>query len=411
MPKLLQINTCNNVYSTGKIASDIGELAIKNGWESFIVSSKNDGYAPSENYPIFVGNKADVYLHALESRLCDNSGFGHFSKQASRELISYIEKIQPDIIHLHIIHGYYLNLPILFEFIAKRNIQVVWTIHSCWEFTGHCSFFDSIQCEKWKTGCYDCQQLKEYPTSWFYDRSAKNYEEKKILFTSIDKCVLVPVSQWLGNLLKDSFLNVFPIKTIYNGIDTRKFKESSNAIDIRKKYISTGERIAIGVASTWEKRKNLKDYILLSKVVPRNWHIILVGLSDEQIKSIPDSIIGIKKTTNFQELVDLYSAADVVLNLSLEETFGLTTVEGFACGTPSIVYNKTASPELVTPETGYVVEAGDIQGVSKCLSVIDEKGKQFFSKACRERAEIYFDKDKNFMQYINLYNDLLKQNI
>lgn len=408
---LLQVNVCNNVLSTGKIASDIGELAIKNGWNSYIVSSKGNGYSPNNSVSLFVGSKINTYVHALETRLFDNNGLGICSKGASRQLLSYIEDIQPNVIHFHIIHGYYLNLRILFEYLSKKDIPVVWTIHSCWEITGHCSFFDTIECDRWKTGCHHCPQLSEYPRSLLVDRSAKNYADKKSLFTSLKNATLVPVSYWLSGLLKQSFLNVYPIKPIYNGIDVDKFRPSNNSYSLRSKYVEDNGFLAIAVASTWEKRKNLDDYIALSKLLPYGFKLLLVGLSDKQIANLSiGRIIGIKRTTCMQELVDLYSAADVVLNLSLEETFGLTTVEGFACGTPSIVYNCTASPELVTPETGFVVEPRNLQGIVKHMLQIKKDGKNHYAISCRKRACEKFDKNKNFMQYIHLYNEILKSN-
>lgn len=409
MKTLLQINTCNNVFSTGKIASDIGELAIKDGWDSYIVSSKGDGFAPSENKALLIGSKFSTYIHAFESRLFDNHSLGKSSMNASKQLISIIEKYKPDVLHFHIIHGYYLNLPILFKYLSTKGIPVVWTVHSCWEFTGHCSFFDIAGCNKWKKGCYDCPQLNEYPRSWFIDRSNKNFEEKKKIFTSLKNVTLVPVSKWLGGLIQESFLSKYPIHPIYNGIDVSRYVPSPDSKFIKDKFVNGNEFLAIAVASTWENRKNLKDYIAISKLLPKDMKILLVGLSKEQIAALPDTIMGIERTTNQKELIDLYSAADVVLNLSLEETFGLTTVEGFACGTPSIVYNCTASPELVTPETGFVVEPGDLESVVKNMRTIQINGKETYSLACRRRTEEKFNKDTNFKQYIDLYNEMLKK--
>lgn len=406
---LLQINVCNNALSTGKIASDIGELAIENGWESYIAYSEASAFKPSKNHACPLGSKFASYSHALEARLLDNSGLGLSSVAATRELISKIEAIKPSVIHLHIIHGYYLNLKVLFRYLSSKDIPVVWTIHSCWEFTGHCGFFTTVDCEKWKTGCHSCPQIHAYPTSWFRDRSRKNYEEKKTLFTSVNNMTLVPVSNWLGGLLKESFLNKYPILPIYNGIDTDVYAPSQNAAQIREKLNVGDKLIAIGVASTWEERKNLKDYIRLSEKTGDDIQIVLIGLNESQIKSLPSSIIGLPRTTSLQELVDYYSAADVVLNLSLEETFGLTTVEGFACGTPSIVYNKTASPELVSADTGFVVEADDLDGVLRNMKEIQDKTKASYSDACRKRAIKCFNKRSNYKEYIRLYNRLVEE--
>ena len=409
MPKLLQINECNNVLSTGKIAGDIGELAVSCGWNSCIISSKASGFLPSKSRPILIGGRFSRYFHALETRIFDNHSLGLSSRNATKKAINQIEIIRPDIIHLHIIHGYYLNLPILFDFLANKDIPIVWTIHSCWEFTGHCAFFDRVGCNKWETGCSNCPQLKAYPTSWLCDRSRKNYAEKKKIFTSLKNVTLVPVSYWLGGLLQKSFLKGYSIRPIYNGVDVDKFRPVADSISIKRRFVDDHKFLAIGVASTWEERKNLSDFIRLSESLSEEYQIMLIGLSQKQIRKLPASIIGLRRTTDFSELVGLYSAADVVLNLSLEETFGLTTVEGFACGTPSIVYNKTASPELVTPETGFVVDAGDIDGIVKCMEEIRAKGKSYYSESCRKRAVEKFDKNKNFQQYIDLYEELLRR--
>lgn len=405
--KLLQINVCNNALSTGKIASDIGELAMENGWKSYIAYSSEGSFRPSRNLSIKVGNKIDYYTHVVEARLFDNQGLGLSSIIATKRLIEAIDESTPSIIHLHIIHGYFLNLPVLFNYLKTLNIPIVWTIHSCWEFTGHCGFFDTIGCDKWKIGCHHCPQYKNYPTSWFRDRSKKNYLEKKRLFNSINNLTLVPVSKWLGGLLHESFLknhNIFPI---YNGVDTSVFSPSTSARQFRKLYGLESKFIAIGVASTWEPRKNMKDYVRLSKMLPDNMKLILVGLNKQEKDSLPSNILGLPRTKTTQELVDIYSAADVVLNLSLEETFGLTTVEGFACGTPGIVYNCTASPELISEDTGFVVEPGDIDGVLQCMKIISNKGKESYSSNCRQRAISSFDKNTNYHQYLELYNKLI----
>lgn len=407
MATILQINVCNGIYSTGKIASDIGELAISKGWNSYIAYQGGGYYRQSKNTPIKIGNKLDHYLHAFESRLLDNQGLGCCSKRGTKQLIKEIKRISPSIIHLHVIHGYYLNLRVLFEYLKTIQTPIVWTIHSCWEFTGHCCYFDSIGCEKWKTGCFNCPKIKSYPKSWFLDRSRRNYIEKKELFGALHNLTLVPVSKWLGNLLKESFLKKYPIAPIYNGVDIEVFKPNEGKNVFREKYGLSSEFIAIGVASTWEPRKNLDDYKRLSQIVPNNVKIVLVGLTNKDQDDLPSGILGLPRTKTIQELVDIYCAADVVLNLSLEETFGLTTVEGFACGTPGIVYDRTASPELISNDTGFVVEAGDVEGVSHCILEIASKGKRFYSENCRRRAVSLFDKNKNYEQYIELYNNLL----
>lgn len=406
MPKLFQINVCNNLYSSGKIVSAIGELAITNGWESFIAYSRD--FAPSLNSPIRIGGLFDVCLNAFEQRIFDNTGFGLGSYFPTKRLIKKIDAIKPDIIHLHVLSGYYLHYNVLFHYLSKLDIPIVWTLHSCWDITGHCTHFDYENCEKWKTECFDCPLRKEYPQSYVFDRSRKNYKQKKELFTSLKDLHLVAVSKWLGSVVAQSYFKEKSLKVIYNGVDLKTFYPSEKNVSLQNKYGLTGKFVAVGLASTWLPKKGLNDYFELAKILPEDYRIMLIGLSKKQIQQLPLNIIGIEKTTDVNELRDIYSLANVVLNLSYEESFGLTTVEGLACGTPSIVYNKTASPELVSEETGFVVKAGDVNSVLINMQTIKNNGQSYYLRECRKRAEDLFDKDKNFQSYIDLYNKLLK---
>lgn len=405
MPILLQINVCNNVYSTGKIASEIGDEAINEGWESYIAYGRS--CAPNRSKAIKIGTSIDIKIHALEQRILDNTGLGFGSSTATRQLVEKIKQIHPDIIHLHVLVGYYINLKVLFKYLATSGIPVVWTLHSCWEFTGHCTHFDYQGCNKWIEGCHHCPIKREYPESYLIDRARENYIEKKQFFTTVPNLHFVAVSEWLSNNVKRSFLQGFPCTVIKNGIDVNIYKPSQNFEYLRDKHNLHNCSIALGVASAWTKKKGFEDYIRLSSILPENVKIVMVGLSKDQIKSLPSVIIGIERTTNRQELVDWYSLASVVLNLSYEESFGLTTVEGYACGTPSIVYNKTASPELIKEGTGFVVEAGDIKSVRDRICQIFDCGKVQFACRCRKVAEEEYDKDKNYKKYIELYNNIL----
>lgn len=360
MKKLLQINLSVNCLSTGKIAEDIGKAAMQKGWESYI-AGKMIGKNPSESSVIKIGNSKSLYFPYFESFLLDNHCFGLASRSATRKLIDEIERIKPDVIQLHTIHCYYLNLKLLFEYFATIKAPIVWTLHDCWSFTGHCAHFDAVGCDRWKTHCLNCPQLKLYPKSLgLIDNSWNNFDLKKKLFTSLgDRLHIITVSQWLLNLAKKSFFNGLSTDVIYNGVNTNIYKPNpSNSI--RSTLGLDNKKILLGVASSWSERKGLNDYLALSKILSDDKRIILIGLKKKQIKNLPPNIIGIEKTENVYQLTQLYSIASVVLNLSIEETFGLTTVEGMACGTPGIVYDKTASPELITPETGYIVKAHEI---------------------------------------------------
>ncbi|NQU84849.1 MAG: glycosyltransferase [Mariniphaga sp.] len=399
MKNLLQINSVVNSGSTGRIAEEIGQTALNNGWESYIAYGRNE--RSSKSKLIRIGTDWDIKMHGIQTRLFDRHGLG--SKIATEIIVRQIEQIKPDIIHLHNLHGYYLNIELLFNYLSKADLPVVWTLHDCWPMTGHCSHFDFAGCEKWKTLCYDCPQKTSYPSSILFDRSPKNYNLKKQLFTSVRNLTIVPVSSWLGGIVKQSFLSKYPIRVINNGVDLDMFSLQNNTEEVRGKYGIGNRFMLMGVATTWSERKGLEDYMKLSKTLTNDIIIVLVGLSTAQLKTLPPTIIGIARTENISELAKLYSAANIILNLSAEETFGLTTVEGFACGTPSIVYNCTANPELITPETGFIVQKGDIQDLIHAINTIKAKGKSSYGIACRERAEKLYDKVERYRDYLNLY--------
>jgi len=404
MKTLLQINTVVNSGSTGRIAEEIGQTVKLSGWKSYIAYGRHARTSQSEL--IKIGSDWDIMMHGLQTRLFDRHGFASIA--ATRKFVKQIKKINPDIIHLHNIHGYYINIEILFRYLKDANIPVVWTFHDCWPMTGHCAHFTFVGCDKWKTQCYECPQKKDYPSSYFLDRSKQNHKQKRKLFTSVNDITIVPVSNWVGEILKQSYLKDYPIRVINNGIDVNVFSPQSRD-GIRLKYGLADKFILLGVATEWGRRKGLHDFIELSKTLKDDEIIILVGLKEDQIKILPENIIGITRTESTQELVEFYSSADVVMNISYEETFGLTTVEGFACGTPGIVYNTTASPELVDDSTGLIVDPGDIKGLVKAITQIKEKGKQSYSEACVKRAHRLYRKEDRYREYIELYEELLNK--
>ena len=251
MPKIVQINMSANRGSTGKIADGIGRLVLSEGWKSYLAYGKS--HKPSESQLISIGGTWNTYTHALQSRLFDNHGLA--SRCATKHFIEKMRQIEPDIVHLHNIHDYYINYPLLFSFLKEVNVPVVWTLHDCWPFTGHCAHFDAIKCEKWKTGCHHCKGLNNYPKSWFVDRSEKNYALKRELFTSIiDRLTIISVSNWIEQFAKDSFLNRASIKTIHNGIDLLTFRPSQSK-QLRKQYQIDNQFVILGVASPWNPTK------------------------------------------------------------------------------------------------------------------------------------------------------------
>lgn len=403
--KLLQISIEVNSGSVGRIAEQIGLEVLKTGAESYITFARNN--LPSKSKTIKIGNKFDIYFHGIKTRIFDDHCYG--STRPTKKLIKQIRELNPDIILLHHIHGYFLNMRILFEYLSKLNIPIVWTFHDCWSFTGHCAHFDAIGCEKWKTGCYACPLKTSYPASYLFDRSRKNYIEKKKLFNSVKNLTIVPVSNWLGDIVKESFLSSNNIKVIYNGIDINTFKPSTNNKETREKFGLKDEFVVLGLSSVWNKSKGFDDFINLSTKIDSKVKIILVGLNQEQIDKLPNNIIGIKRTENINQLADLYSMSDLFLNLSFQETFGLTTAEALSCGTPALVYNATACPEVVSEDTGFIVEKGDLDSVIKVINEVREKGKGFYSEKCRERAVSCFNKDDRFKEYIDLFTNLINK--
>jgi glycosyltransferase involved in cell wall biosynthesis len=400
MPTLLQINSVGNWGSTGRIAEEIGQAAIAKGWESYIAFGRKD--RPSASKKIKIGTKWSIYLHVLKTRLFDLHGFG--STRATKKFIKQIETIKPDIIHLHNIHGYYINIEILFHYLAKVNIPIVWTQHDCWAFTGHCAYFDYVQCEKWKSLCYSCPQKTSYPASYGIDNSKTNFLKKKELFNLPQNCILVPVSKWLGNLLTKSFLNNFPVKQIYNGIDLSVFSPlQSDKQPITKDNSFT----LLGVSSFWTQQKGFDDFIRLSQLIDPETKIILVGVNKKQLKKLPANIQGICRTESREKLAALYSQADLFLNLTYEDNFPTTNIEALACGTPVLTYNTGGSIEAVTPETGFIVEQGDLQSILEIIKLLKSKQKTIERAVCRKRALDFYNKDDRYNDYLELYHRLL----
>lgn len=398
--KLLQINVTANSGSTGKIAEAIGQLAISRGWESWIAYGR--GKPQSESRLIRIGNDWDMRWHGFETRLFDNHGLA--SRRTTRQFIRQIEEIKPDIIHLHNIHGYYLNYSLLFKYIKEWGGPVVWTLHDCWPFTGHCTHYTFMKCNRWQFKCHDCPQIKCYPKSLIFDRSNNNYNDKRDAFLNCPNLTLVAVSNWLKNKLSQSFLKNYKTITIYNGIDSQIFK-SNNASQLNNE-----SKIILGVANVWSKRKGLEDFVKLRNILPDSYTIILVGLSASQISNLPKGIIGIKRTESIEELVRLYNSADVYVNLSVEETMGMTTVEAMSCGTPSIVYDSTASPEIINSKYCKIVKVGDIE---RLASEIEWQCKNFSTESSIELskwATEKYDKRAKYNEYFNLYNNLLSNN-
>ena len=305
---------------------------------------------------------------------------------------------------MHNIHGYYLNYEILFDYLAQLDIPIVWTLHDCWAFTGHCAYYSYVGCNRWRTLCHDCPQKKSYPSSWFADRSEQNFRDKLHAFTSVRNMTLVPVSAWLAEEVRLSFLKDYPIQVIHNGIDTDVFSPKQ----ICKSNLGLKDKFMIlGVASVWETRKGLDDFIKLRKLLSDDYSIVLIGLDEKQIKQLPKGIIGIRRTNSIQDLVAYYSVADAYFNPTWEDNFPTTNLESLSCGTPVITYHTGGSVEAVDERTGFVVEQGNIAEVANIVEFIKEMGKEHWTFVCRERARNLYDKKERYMEYLHLYEKVV----
>lgn len=408
MKKLLQINPVLRVStSTGRIMQEIGELAMENGWKSYIAYSYGrDGIKPCKSELVPVGGKIGVLEHLLDTRLFDRHGLA--SNRDTRDFVRMIDNIDPDIVHIHNIHGYFLNYKILFDYLARRNKPVVWTVHDCWLYTGHCYYYTFEGCDKWKVHCERCPQKRKFPASYLFDRSFKNFDDKRQAFTSIpaSNMYIVPVSEWIMNEMKESFLKNANFTLIHNGIDTNVF----NIYDgekIKNKYGINGKHLILGVASIWSREKGLYDFLELAKIIRPDEVIVLVGVDDKTKAKLPDNIIGIRRTENVHALAELYSAADVFVNPTWQDNYPTVNMEAIACGTPVIAYNVGGATEAITADTGKIVRAGDIEGLYTAVKEIESKGKASYSSKCRDFAVKNFRKEDRYADYIRLYEQIL----
>lgn len=395
--KLVQVNTVCNT-STGKIMECIQREAIWQGYEtySFVGRRKPFRDMPCEK----IGNLASFWIHVALTTVWDKHGFG--SVFHTRRMIKRIREENPDIIHLHNLHGYYLNLPLFFQYLNEEyQGKVFWTFHDCWPFTGHCPHFSYVGCERWRSECYHCPRKKEYPVSLLMDGSKRNYHIKKKLFQGIKDLTVIVPSAWMEQWVRGSFFKGRPVYVVSNGIDLAVFKYQQDENIYCKYHIPKEKKVLLGVASIWDERKGLQDFIELAKVIDQNiYQIVLIGLSHFQIRNLPNNIIGIMRTENKQQLAALYSRAEIFINPSREESFSLVTVEAMACGTPVIVLNTSAVKELVVPESGIVLENNQINSYLKAIEKIETQ--HFERNTVRLCAEKY---DQNIManKIVSLY--------
>ena len=397
----ITINTvCNG--SIGGIMREIQIAAQKKGFNTVSFYGRRTGYIdlPCEKF----GNSTSFWIHVIINTLFDRQGFASFF--STRYLIKRLRNIHPDIIHLHNLHGYYINLPLLFNYLRDEfDGEIVWTFHDCWPITGHCPYFTLADCKKWMVQCEKCPQKKLYPISLGRDASEVNYKRKKELFSNLHNLTIICPSKWMVNLVAQSYLKETNTVLVSNGIDLETFRFNVSTEILDKYHIPLNKKIILGVANIWEKRKGLDDFIALSKKLPESYRIILVGLNKRQIRRLPYNIVGIERTENRFDLVKLYSIADVFINPSVEESFSLVTIEAMACGTPVIALDTSAVKELVSESNGILLhEHKD----SDYLSAIAECENHGFDRGTVRKTVEKYDKKNMTNRILELYHNVLQ---
>ena len=395
--KIVQINCFCGNGSTGKICVGISKILCANGIENYILYAYGDS-----DYPHGIKCTEPLpKLQSLRSRILGNYGFN--SRRTTKRLIEELERIGPDVVHLHNLHGHNCNLDMLMGYFREKGTKLVWTFHDCWAFTAYCPHFVMAGCDNWKTGCHHCVQAKTF--SWFCDRSAWLYEKKKRAFSNLDLTIVTP-SQWLADLVRESFLKEYPVVVVNNGINLDIFKPTDS--DFRKKHGIPEEKfILLGVAIQWVPRKGADVFIRLAKQLdPDRFQIVMVGTDDDIDRQLPDNVISIHRTANQAELAEIYSAADLFVNPTREDTFPTVNMESLACGTPVLTFRTGGSPEIIDEKTGRVVECDDEEALFKFILQI-EKEYTFSKENCRKHAMHFSEQDK-FCEYLSIYDETVR---
>lgn len=394
--RVLFINSIVGTGSTGRLISGLCRMLSKKDTDTLVCYGR--GRADDDIATFRIGRDIDVYMHGAISRITDRHGL--YSTGATRILLKVIDAFQPDIIHLHNLHGYYLNYKMLMQYLKEKRTPIIWTLHDCWAFTGHCTHFEYAGCDRWKKeGCHDCSELREYPKSLCCDASRKNFLLKKELFTGFEDLKIVTPSNWLKERVEESFLSGYGIDVIPTGIDLDTFRKEES--DIKKRYGIGDKKVILGVANPWRDRKGLDEFIKLAAILQDDFRIVMIGLKKSQLSRIPGNITAIEKTESVEEMVQWYSAAEVFLNLTREDTFPTTNIEALACGCPVITYRAGGSPESLDETCGRVVDVDDLEEVIRLIKDGSWRG-QGISESCRNRAMLY-DRDKRYLEYYEKY--------
>lgn len=395
--KVAIVNETAGFGSHGRIAYQLSRIP---GVQGRIYYGRKENTTDADAFR--VTTVGGIAAHATGTFLTDRHGF--YNTKETERMVEDLKKFQPDLVHLHNLHGYWINVKVLFDYLKESGIPVVWTLHDCWSFTGHCAHYDSIHCEKWKTGCEHCPGLNRYPWTWTGRNVARNYEDKKEIFTSLgNQMTSVPPSFWLADQISHSFLKGIPVRTIHNGIDGKLFHPVIS--DFRKKNNLEGKFVILAVASVWSKDKGLQDLQRLSRNLDEQQKLVVVGLNALQKSGFNKAnTICIGHTANVEELCGIYSSADLFLNLTYEDTFPTVNLEAQACGCPVLTYRTGGSPESLTEDTGIVIDKGSIDRLIPAIAQMHESPEHTVRQACMENAR-RFTVDNMLNAYKNLYED------
>lgn len=398
MKRLLQVNTTIGRTAPGLIADELDRLATAAGWDCHLAYGRPgplaDGFDPASRHRL--ASTAEVAWHGAMTRLSDRHGI--HSAAATRRLCRLIEKLQPDVVHLHNIHGYYLHYPLLFNYLRQRQLPVVWTLHDLWPLTGHCAFFATDRCDGLARGCVGCRRKGVYPGSLLLSRAEANFRNKQAAFAGLGHLHLVAVSHYVADLLPGSILGQYPVTTIYNGIDL--------PADPHTLTTAPDRPLALGVAYRWDERKGLTDFRELRRHLPGNWRIRLIGLTKRQIASLPEGIEGCERVDTPADLRRHYAEATVLVSLSHGESLGMVSLEAQACGTPVVMYDAGGCAETIAPDTGLAVARGDVAAAARACQAIAAAPSHYTPQACRTNVADRFDRTANFSRYLALYDTL-----
>lgn len=389
--KILMINVVCGTGSTGRICTDLAMSLKNSGHQVKIAYGRGKIPEQFEEEAVKIGTTLDTKLHGLKARIMDGAGFG--SKGTTEKFVRWINEYNPDIIHLHNLHGYYINVKVLFDYLKISNKKIIWTLHDCWPFTGHCTYFDFVKCDEWRMGCKSCVQKQEYPACYGIGFCGRNYKLKKAIFSDVPNMVIVSPSKWLEELVRESFLKPYNVKVITNGIDCNVFQKRRS--NLREEYGLNNRKIILGVAAEWNKRKGLNHMISLAKRTKEQ--VVVIGVSRKQKKELPDNMIGILRTSDMIELAQWYSEADVYVNPTLEDNYPTTNLESIACGTPVVTFATGGSIESASLY-GAIVPKGDDDELYKMVTAVLDEGKK--------NKKIDVSKENMLNSYLHLYNEL-----